>query len=134
MSLNRLVIPVIAATCASFVAACSGTSSTAPAPAATVPGSTTPAGTILPTIVARVDSTSSVNRGTTYYPSWESVWYVGGHKLNSIVAATRESNATRVHSVTGAVSAGDCILAAYFVSSGVEYAQDIKLEAPSACK
>ena len=87
----------------------------------------------VPTIVARVDSTTSVNNGTSYYPSWETVWYVGGHKLFAFVPTARKSFATRIHSSNGAIVAGECVTATYVVSGAREYAQDITLEAASVC-
>ena len=75
-----------------------------------------------------------MNNGTSYYPSWETVWYIGGHKLYAFVPNAQKSFATRIHSATGALVVGDCVTATYLVSGTREYAQDLKLEAPEICK
>ena len=144
MSVRTRLVPMIAATAVAILAACSGgaSSPTAPglSPLATGSSSTGGGGTAgggggstIPTIVARLDSVSSVNNGTSYYPSWQTIWYIAGHSLYAIVPTSQKSNATRVHSLTGALQAGDCVTATYIVSGTREYAQDIKLEAQTVC-
>ncbi len=153
MSARIRLVPIIAAVALPILAACSGGASAPTAPGlsplaagGTSTGGTSTGGTstggpntgggggsTIPTIVARIDSVSSVNNGSSYYPSWQTVWYLGGHSLYAIVPTSQKSNATRVHSLTGALQAGDCVTATYITSGTREYAQDIKLEAQTVC-
>lgn len=144
MSARVRTLSVMLASLATLAACSSSNSPTSPDISTVASGSATSTGgastssggnssSPVPTIVARVDSTTSVNNGTSYYPSWETVWYVGGHQLFAFVPTARKSFATRIHSSNGAIVAGDCVTATYVVSGAREYAQDITLEAASVC-
>jgi len=144
MSGRKTSLSLLVASIATIAACSAGGTPTSPdlSPAASGSSSSTGGGTAtgggttstIPTIVARVDSTSTVNNGTSYYPSWETIWYIGGHSLYAFVPTARKSSATRIHSATGALVAGDCVTATYVVSGSREYAQDLKLEAPEVCQ
>jgi len=126
MSGRKTSLSLLVASIATIAACSAGGTPTSPdlSPAASGSSSSTGGGT----------ATGGGTTSTSYYPSWETIWYIGGHSLYAFVPTARKSSATRIHSATGALVAGDCVTATYVVSGSREYAQDLKLEAPEVCQ